>query len=394
LEHESVPSPETDREFGSLIRSALCDDPVAGSTHGYYRYPARFSPQFARAAVESLTDPGDTVLDPFMGGGTAAVEALACGRRFVGCDLNSLSGFLARVKTSPLGGRDLAEVQKWVDGLAGSLPLGAAKPRHTDWTGYQINTPWWIRGAIEGCLDSAEQLETGDQRSFARCALLRTGQWALDCRKKVPSAREFLNMLCRNVELMDAGMREYAARLSQSGDFKPRSNRRLLIKDSADLATDKRIPRSWLPPKLILTSPPYPGVHILYHRWQVQGRRETPAPYWIAGSLDGYGASHYTFGDRQRKSTDNYFERLASCIRSIVALMGPDSLFVQLVAFSNPDTQMRPYMATLRSVGLTEAKLPGRPGQIRRDVPNRKWYAQLLGRTAPSKEIVLVHRKA
>ena len=100
-------------------------------------------------------------------------------------------------------------------------------------------------------------------------------------------------------------------------------------------------------------------MHILYHRWQVQGRREAPAPYWIAGSLDGYGASHYTFGDRQRKNIDNYLERLASCLRSVVALMGPDSLFVQLVAFSNPDVQMRPYLATLNSVGLIEAKLPG-----------------------------------
>ena len=44
-----------------------------------------------------------------------------------------------------------------------------------------------------------------------------------------------------------------------------------------------------LPIKLVLTSPPYPGVHVLYHRWQVQGRRETPAPFWIvtAASLDG-----------------------------------------------------------------------------------------------------------
>jgi hypothetical protein len=34
-------------------------------------------------------------------------------------------------------------------------------------------------------------------------------------------------------------------------------------------------------PKLVLTSPPYPGLHVLYHRWQVKGRRETPAPFWV-----------------------------------------------------------------------------------------------------------------
>jgi hypothetical protein len=45
--------------------------------------------------------------------------------------------------------------------------------------------------------------------------------------------------------------------------------------------------KTWMPPKLVLTSPPYPGVHVLYHRWQVDGRKETPLPFMIAGKLDG-----------------------------------------------------------------------------------------------------------
>lgn len=35
---------------------------VKGSTHQFYRYPARFSPQFARAFIEEFTEPGDLVL--------------------------------------------------------------------------------------------------------------------------------------------------------------------------------------------------------------------------------------------------------------------------------------------------------------------------------------------
>ncbi len=50
---------------------------VSGLTHDIYRYPARFSPLFARAAIELFTEPGDTILDPFMGGSTSLVEALA-----------------------------------------------------------------------------------------------------------------------------------------------------------------------------------------------------------------------------------------------------------------------------------------------------------------------------
>src|SRR4051812_40922043 len=72
---------------------------VSGLTHSVYRYPARFSPVFARAAIETFTQPGDTVLDPFMGGSTSLVEALALGRNAVGTDLNQLAVFLTRVKT-------------------------------------------------------------------------------------------------------------------------------------------------------------------------------------------------------------------------------------------------------------------------------------------------------
>src|SRR6266700_804890 len=71
---------------------------VSGLTHNFYRYPARFSPQFARAAIEAFTRPGDLVLDPFMGGATTLVEARALARTGIGLDINELSCFVARAK--------------------------------------------------------------------------------------------------------------------------------------------------------------------------------------------------------------------------------------------------------------------------------------------------------
>src|ERR1700730_6692366 len=64
----------------ALIAGARDNDPVRGLTHGFYKYPARFSPIFARAAIEAFTQPGDLVLDNHVGGGTTLVEALATGR--------------------------------------------------------------------------------------------------------------------------------------------------------------------------------------------------------------------------------------------------------------------------------------------------------------------------
>src|SRR5262249_9355241 len=94
---------------------------VSGLTHDFYRYPARFSPLFAQAAVEAFTAPGDTVLDPFSGGGTSLVEALALGRNAVGLDISPLAVFLGRVKTAVLSDDDLALLAAWARDTAPTL---------------------------------------------------------------------------------------------------------------------------------------------------------------------------------------------------------------------------------------------------------------------------------
>lgn len=71
------------------------------SPHEFYRYPGRFSPAFARAAIEAFTEPGDFVLDPFVGGGTTLVEARLAGRPALGSDLNPLAVFVSRTKSKP-----------------------------------------------------------------------------------------------------------------------------------------------------------------------------------------------------------------------------------------------------------------------------------------------------
>lgn len=41
------------------------------------------------ALVEAFTEPGDLVIDPFLGGGTTAIVCRELGRRFVGCDVDA-----------------------------------------------------------------------------------------------------------------------------------------------------------------------------------------------------------------------------------------------------------------------------------------------------------------
>src|SRR3954464_779627 len=86
------------RAQDALIAAARDAEPVRGLTHGFYKYPARFSPVFARAAIKAFTKPGDLVLDPHMGGGTTLVEARALGREAVGVDISTLAEFVTNVK--------------------------------------------------------------------------------------------------------------------------------------------------------------------------------------------------------------------------------------------------------------------------------------------------------
>jgi DNA modification methylase len=78
-----------DELYSRIAPAARDEAPVSGYTHNFYRYPARFSPKFVRAVIKAFSEPGDLVLDPFMGGGTTLVEALAQGRSAIGVDIRS-----------------------------------------------------------------------------------------------------------------------------------------------------------------------------------------------------------------------------------------------------------------------------------------------------------------
>ena len=67
----------TDEQVRGFLAAVQTLQPVVGYTHNFYRYPARFSPLFARATIEAFSRSGDVVLDPFMGGATTLVEARA-----------------------------------------------------------------------------------------------------------------------------------------------------------------------------------------------------------------------------------------------------------------------------------------------------------------------------
>lgn len=389
-----------------VFEGAKSSERVSGLTHNFYRYPARFSPAFARAVILAFSQPGDTVFDPFMGGGTTLVEASVLGRKAVGIDINPLAVFVTKAKTTPLLESDLSGIAHWADELVPILNLHASPPRATHWEedGYQRNissrSSWPIRKTFQLALGQLKKLRTHHQRRFARCALLRTGQWALDCRATIPSASQFRRQFLEYLSEMIGGLRQFTAAIAggRGSSLAGLNTTRLCLTRSAvGVETDPALATSF-PPALILTSPPYPGVHVLYHRWQVQGRRETPAPFWVVGCPDGNGASYYTFGDRKRPGLAPYYDQLLRAYNSLARIADKRTVLVQLVAFSDPSWQLPKYLTILGKAGFVEIKFASiansEDGRVWRSVPHRKWYAESRDRTLSSREVVVFHKPA
>ncbi len=117
---------------GRLIAAASDRSSMSSLTHGFYRYPASISPWLARSIIEATTQPGETVLDPFLGGGTTLVESRALGRAGIGIDrqrplrpgrydLPELERLMAHAERAVLARRDC-----WLGGI-GRDAAGARK---------------------------------------------------------------------------------------------------------------------------------------------------------------------------------------------------------------------------------------------------------------------------
>ncbi len=261
-----------------LLTALSVRDRVSGLTHCFYRYPARFPPTFARSAIQAFSDPGDVILDPFVGGGTTAVEAIAAGRRFVGTDLNELAVFVTKAKTTLLPPALAPQFVRWAQELEDRT--------REAWLGTRIalseerHIPWTIRRTLSLALQSLNDLPNARLRTLAKASILRVGQWALDGRRRMALRGELLQkhrtlaaqMVQGSLALGDAATAAFGGRRAWA-----ESQRRVTRVAAETIASSSAFAPTWQPPRLIVTSPPYHGVHILYHRWQVDGRRETPA---------------------------------------------------------------------------------------------------------------------
>jgi hypothetical protein len=385
----------TEARVRRVAEGARDRSPIEGYTHNFYRYPARFSPRFAEAAITAFTKPGDLAGEPYMGGGTAVVQALAMGRDVVGNDLNSLSHFVTKVKVTPLNRAERNAVLVWAEKIAPTLSYSQSQrslAKHLsapETKNLELDRGRYIKKLIAAGLDSLGDLPTRDAEDFVRCILLRVSQWALDGRRSHTSLEEFREKLSSEAALMLDGMEEFTTAID-SHVVRPRS-----YLHNGDAAHFDELPvfaKYGRKVRLQISSPPYPGVHMLYHRWQVDGRRETPAPYWIAGRKDGESFAYYNFGSRAASGMVSYFNNSLLTLKAIRNTMTDDGIFVQMVAFSDPKIQMPLYLKNMEEAGFKEFRRSGK--RIWRQVPHRKWHATQQKTNQSSREVVFIHSVA
>lgn len=84
-------------------------------------YRACFKAQLPEFFIQKLTQPGDAVLDPFMGRGTTPVQAALMGRRAYGNDINPLSILLTRPRLTPITLQQISDTLQTIDWSRGKI---------------------------------------------------------------------------------------------------------------------------------------------------------------------------------------------------------------------------------------------------------------------------------
>jgi DNA modification methylase len=244
-------------------------------THGLHPYPARMIPQIASQLIDSLSQPGEMILDPFCGSGGVLVEAMLAGRNSIGIDLNPLACLLARVKTTPIDPRQL--IRTW-ESIRLKISLASRFERmHVDIPDVEFNLDYWfkpetaqelalIRNHIDTipnehqkkffqvCFSNTVRLVSGQRRGEFKLYRIPPEDWTAF---KPDALEAFNKVVNRNISKMGAFYQALEKKTKISAD--------VVEADTRSLLTDKfpstRSNLSKDQVDLVVTSPPYGDSH-------------------------------------------------------------------------------------------------------------------------------------
>lgn len=100
-------------DYAHLVSRNITRSPNQYLTHWIYPYKGKYHPQMIRALLNVIgAEPGDVVLDPFIGSGTTVLECQLLGIDSIGIDVSQVCSLISKVKTESCDVIDEIEATK------------------------------------------------------------------------------------------------------------------------------------------------------------------------------------------------------------------------------------------------------------------------------------------
>ena len=324
----ALAKPRSTLETLASIDWSFTDEDTSYSTHNLHPYPAKFIPQIPANLIARLSMPGDTVLDPFGGSATTAVEAVRLRRRAISLDANPLAALIGRAKTTFLTQGVKADLDRLHGLLERRTKEASFSRQHSLSVARPENPPpnipniekWFqpdVVDELQFLTEAIERHTVALARDIAYVALsriiVRVSNQESETRyvaveKDLPkrqTIRLYLGSLGRVIRQLHAA----------ADDFQYSDVRFLLGDTRSDLAS--QLPRDSV--DLIVTSPPYANAtdYHLYHRFRMFWLGFDPRPF---GKIEiGSHLRH----QRDRSGFDAYLEDLQSALEQCKKVLAP-----------------------------------------------------------------------
>lgn len=227
--------------------------------HSFHRYFGKLIPGIPAWAIETFTKPGDVVLDPFSGSGTTVVEARERGRVGYGYDINPLSNFIAKIKTTYVDPKELSLLLSEINSNMSS------KNKVTYPDPYVVNIEHWFRPEVKAELLKLQHEISTIKDEKARNFFLGVFSAAMrgvsnaDPQHVFPGYSKRMRALDaagRKIDVMASFNRSAKKRIQQMSELKTRAKKIHLVNGSFTSSStfDKKLVGAV---DLVVTNPPY-----------------------------------------------------------------------------------------------------------------------------------------
>jgi DNA modification methylase len=288
-------------------------------THGYHPFHGKFIPQIPRTIIEHLTKPGDTVLDPFCGSGTALVEANVLDRNVIGVDISPIAVLVSQVKTTYIDPEILEKEYEWLEKMISEKKAKAVIPEFPDrdiWynkkTLQELGNIW---GQILTYQKHDENLFKFFQVAFS--SILKTvanrsehWNWAFIGDNLLPKIDKYVDpnkFFSNTAKRMITGMREFE-------ESKTKRSIKVMQVDTRELSKHLKAKVD-----LIITSPPY-CFAVDFNRYY------RLSYYWFDWEIDKH--RDIEIGARSKRGKKNavdvYFSDMGLSIKELYRVLAKD----------------------------------------------------------------------